>query len=194
MSFSKTDKTSLRQAFLTKRRALTSLQYKTFNQRIFELLIDIIPWQEITALHSYLPIKASKEIDTNPIIEHIKTNYTYVRIIVPKVDPTTDILTHYRLEEHTKLQNNKWGIPEPVSGDPVASTEIDLVLVPLLVFDLNGNRIGYGKGHYDRFLAGCRPDTQKIGLSYFEPVSNIMIEPTDIPLDMVVTPKKIWEF
>jgi 5-formyltetrahydrofolate cyclo-ligase len=72
--------------------------------------------------------------------------------------------------------------------------QIDLVLVPMLAFDKSGNRIGYGKGFYDRFLGKCLPDTQKIGLSYFDPVDKIEVESTDIAMNAVVTPESVWEF
>jgi 5-formyltetrahydrofolate cyclo-ligase len=68
-------------------------------------------------------------------------------------------------------------------------------LVPLLAYDLKGNRVGYGKGYYDRFLAECRPDALKIGFSYFEPEEQINdTEDFDIPLNYCVTPHRCYEF
>jgi len=63
-----------------------------------------------------------------------------------------------------------------------------VVIVPLLICDLNGYRLGYGKGFYDRFLSECRADVLKIGLNYFEPIAQIPGEDTDIPLDFLITP------
>jgi 5-formyltetrahydrofolate cyclo-ligase len=102
----------------------------------------------------------------------------------------TSELEHYYYEEPGQLENNIWGIPEPVKGVPTPAEKIDAVLVPLLAFDRQGHRIGYGRGFYDRFLVECRPDCQKIGLSFFEMEDQIDgINEKDIPLDLVITPK-----
>ncbi len=80
-------------------------------------------------------------------------------------------------------------------GDINRSGEIDLVLVPLLAFDKNGSRVGYGKGHYDKFLSQCRDDVIKIGLSFFDPADQIDdINQFDISLNYCVTPHQVFEF
>lgn len=73
--------------------------------------------------------------------------------------------------------------------------KIDVVFVPLLAFDKTGHRVGYGKGFYDDFLAKCRPQTIKIGLSFFDAEDHIEdIYQGDIPLDYCITPNKIYKF
>jgi len=63
------------------------------------------------------------------------------------------------------------------------------VLVPLLCFDRRGHRVGYGRGYYDRFLARCRHDCKKIGLSFFEPLAEIDdVHEGDVELNYCVTP------
>jgi 5-formyltetrahydrofolate cyclo-ligase len=90
---------------------------------------------------------------------------------------------------------NHWKILEPVSNLQFPVSQIDLVLIPLLCFDKKGYRVGYGKGYYDRFLADCRPDVLKIGLSIFEPIEQIKdVDAYDIRLDFCITPNKIWQF
>jgi 5-formyltetrahydrofolate cyclo-ligase len=70
-----------------------------------------------------------------------------------------------------------------------------VVFVPLLAFDKKGHRVGYGKGFYDRFLSDCKPETIKIGLSFFEAEESISaILPSDIRLDFCVTPTEIIVF
>ena len=72
---------------------------------------------------------------------------------------------------------------------------LDVVFVPLLIFDLQGQRVGYGKGYYDRFLGQCKKEVIKIGLSFFEPVATIEdLNPYDIPLDYGVTPNGTFTF
>ena len=194
MSSLKTGKDTLRQTYLVKRQALSSDQVSTLNQQICQSLIGFIAWDRIKVMHLYLPIINSNEVDTYPIIDRLRTTNTDIQIVVPKVAPGNDFLNHYFLKESTRLIANQWGIPEPVEARPVQVPQIDLVLVPMLAFDKSGNRIGYGKGFYDRFLGECRPDTQMIGLSYFDPVDKIEVESTDIAMNAVVTPDRVWKF
>ena len=70
-----------------------------------------------------------------------------------------------------------------------------VVFIPLLAFDQKGNRVGYGKGFYDKFLEQCKPKTVKIGLSFFSTEEEISdIYKNDISLDYCVTPQTIYKF
>ena len=115
-------------------------------------------------------------------------------VVVPKIiDP--EQLQHILLTDQTPFQKNLLGIPEPVSGIQIEPSKIDVVFVPLLAFDNKGNRIGYGKGYYDRFLARCKPECIKIGLSFYEvEQDSFPMEATDIPLDYCVTPEQLYRF
>ncbi len=115
-------------------------------------------------------------------------------VVVPKI-AAAEQLQHFLLTDQTRFQKNALGISEPVSGIEIEALKIDVVFVPLLAFDNKGNRVGYGKGYYDRFLARCKPDCIKIGLSFFEEEQDsFIIEPTDIPLDYCVTPEQLYDF
>ena len=104
-------------------------------------------------------------------------------------------MTHYLLTDTTKNKKNDYNIPEPVDGIEVPSNKIEVVFIPLLAFDKQGNRVGYGKGFYDQFLAECHPNTIKIGLSFFEPEALISdVNSADVQLNYCVTPNKIIEF
>ena len=61
-------------------------------------------------------------------------------------------MTHFLLTDNTKIKKNQYNIPEPINGLEVPTKKIDVVFVPLLAFDKKGNRVGYGKGFYDKFL------------------------------------------
>ena len=84
---------------------------------------------------------------------------------------------------------------EPVSENQFNDIfKLDIILIPLLGFDINGNRVGYGYGYYDKFLAQC-VNTIKIGISFEDPVNKIIdINENDIKLDFCITPKNIFEF
>ena len=104
-------------------------------------------------------------------------------------------MTHFLLTDNTKIKKNEYNIPEPVDGIEVPSKKIDVVFVPLLAYDKKGNRVGYGKGFYDKFLSECKPDVIKIGLSFFEPEELIAdIFEGDIKLDYCVSPNGFYQF
>jgi 5-formyltetrahydrofolate cyclo-ligase len=93
------------------------------------------------------------------------------------------------------LTFNTHQIPEPsMKLPPILPTDLDVVFIPLLQADTQGNRLGYGKGFYDRYLALCRPNVIKIGLNFFEPIPSIPAEKTDIPLNYLITPNRVYEF
>jgi 5-formyltetrahydrofolate cyclo-ligase len=105
-------------------------------------------------------------------------------------------LKHYLLTDQTAIIVNEYGIPEPVGEDlQIDVKEIDVVFIPLLVVDSKGNRVGYGKGFYDRFLSSCRSNTKKIGISFFPPLDfEIASNEFDVPIDQLVTPNSVVNF
>lgn len=116
-------------------------------------------------------------------------------ICVPKVVDTNGKMEAVMWQKGMPLQPNKWGIPEPLGTDYITPKNIATIIVPLLCFDHNGQRVGYGKGYYDRFLSRCSPTCKTIGVSCFEPIEKIEdAEITDVPLDVVVTPKGVYTF
>ena len=142
--------------------------------------------------HIFLPISEKKEVDTSVIIPVLQGRDKHV--IIPKVTGEGK-LCHFLLSDNTRLVKNRWNIPEPENGIQISENQIDVVFLPLLAFDQEGYRVGYGKGFYDRFLEKCREDVIKIGLSFFPPVDRITDrEEHDIPLDYCVTPDAIYSF
>ncbi|MBD2754710.1 5-formyltetrahydrofolate cyclo-ligase [Spirosoma validum] len=195
------DKVTARQQFLAKRKTLSANDVKRRSELIARRFFDFLKKHGLAdkspTIHTFLPIKRQNEVDTWLIIRHIWSEYTNLRIIVPVTDISTNALRHYNLHPQTALVENRWGISEPVTDSQasVSPADFDIVLVPLLAFDEQGNRVGYGGGFYDRFLADCRPDCRKIGLSLFDPIKQIEdTEQTDVPLDICITPDRVWLF
>lgn len=186
------EKRELRQKYKTLRAALTDDEIADKSMAIANKLLELGIWGK-TYFHLFLTMENQKEVHTD-CIQHILWGRDR-EVIVPKSDFENNTLKHFLLTESTRLALNPYGIQEPVDGIEVDPLRIDVVFVPLLAFDNNGHRVGYGKGFYDRFLSECRPETIKIGLSLFGAEENtIPHNDTDIPLDYCVTPEKIYSF
>lgn len=182
-------KKELRKIYLKKRMELSDAEYHQLNQRVCETFFRSIKLSGIHVLHTFLPIRKNKEVDTWMIIARLQKEFPQVKISIPKINNQTAELEHYYFEDASQLKTNTWEIPEPVMGVPTPIGKIDAVLVPLLAFDKQGHRLGYGRGFYDKFLSGCRRDCLKIGLSFFETVEKIEgIDETDVALDLTITP------
>jgi len=151
-----------------------------------------LPIWNVDNYHIFLSISAKKEINTEYLLHILQGRDK--SIIVPKAHIKTGEMTHILLQDSTVLKPSNYGVPEPVSGIEINLLQIDVVFVPLLAYDINGNRLGYGKGFYDRFLNQCKPETIFIGLSLFEPEDIVPSEKTDIPLHFCVSPNKIHIF
>src|SRR5690606_6473364 len=104
-----------------------------------------------------------------PMIHWILKDHPEIEIVLSRCNLGTNLMEHFSWDGRQELISNRWGIEEPHSGTKVLSQQLDAVIVPLLVFDKEGHRVGFGKGFYDRFLADCRVDCKKIGLSFFDP-------------------------
>lgn len=144
-------------------------------------------------VHLFLSIDANNEVDTRPIIDHIRAEFPAIGIAVPRVKG--DELETLVYDAETRLELSKWNVPEPTDDRFVDPLSIDMVIVPLLAFDRRGYRVGYGKGFYDRFLKTCRNDCLKIGVSFFPHVENIDdAHENDVRLDYCLTPSESYKF
>jgi 5-formyltetrahydrofolate cyclo-ligase len=190
-------KSQIRTEYLQKRKQLSEDLYFDLSQKLSDQFFFYFHSKllKINSLHTFLPIEKNHEPNTNFILKILFQRFKKLQIVVPKTDFKNQLMEHFAIDEGTIFEENKFGIPEPISETKIPENEIDLVLVPLLTFDQNGQRIGYGGGFYDKFLSKTKPDCVKIGLSFFDPIDTIIeYENTDIPLDFCITPSKIWDF
>jgi 5-formyltetrahydrofolate cyclo-ligase len=187
MQFSKQ---ALRSLYLNKRKALADGPHAEGSLAMAQQCL-LLPLWDKSIFHLFMPITRQKEVDTHPLLTLLQGKDK--QVVLPKVEGKR--LSHFLLTDDTLLKENAWGIAEPLQGIPIAPAQVDVVFVPLLAFDEQGHRVGYGQGFYDAFLAQCAPTTLKIGLSFFSPVPKIeAIEKTDIALNYVITPTKIFTF
>lgn len=187
-----TSKLELRNKYKNLRKELTKEAIDALSLEIANRVLTLDIW-EYQFYHIFLSIESLKEINTDYILSILSGKDK--NIVISKSDFKTRTLQNFLLTDATKIQLNKYNIPEPIDGIEINNSKIEVVFVPLLACDQKGNRIGYGKGFYDNFLADCKPDTIKIGLSFFE-VENTTFNTseTDIALDFCVTPKRIFTF
>jgi len=117
------------------------------------------------------------------------------KIAIPKTNLKENTLSHFYFDKNTALEVSSFGILEPINAKECNPKNIDIVIVPLLIFDKKGNRVGYGGGFYDRFIAQLNPKAKLIGVSLFEPIEEINdLHEFDKKLDYCVTPESIYSF
>ncbi len=144
---------------------------------------------------SYWPIEENHEPNTHLFTEFLRFRNPELRIAYPVSDFSTLTMTAIAVDIDTAFEKKDLNIHEPVIGEPLSPVDIDMVIIPLLAFDMNGYRIGYGKGFYDKYLAECRPDCIKTGFCYFDPVERIGdCNEFDVPLDLCITPQTVYVF
>lgn len=188
-------KQELRKLYLQKRTALSEAEYAQLNFALYQNFFANIDLSFVRVLHTFLPIVSKKEVDTWLIIDRTRREFPNVLISIPKVNAQTGVFDSFYFEGLHQLSTNEWGIQEPKQGIPTESEKVDLVLIPLLAYDRKGHRVGYGKGFYDKFLATCKPDCKKIGLSLFEAEEKISsVSEYDIPMDQCITPNGVVTF
>jgi 5-formyltetrahydrofolate cyclo-ligase len=185
-------KSELRKTYKSLRSNLSDDDVDEFSLAIANNLLKLPIW-EYSFYHIFLSIEEQKEVNTDYILNILSGKDK--NIVISKSDFETGNMTNYLLTDSIKIKKNRYNIPEPVDGIEISNDKIDVVFIPLLAFDKFGNRVGYGKGFYDKFLANCKPETLKIGLSFFKAEAKITnVFESDVKLDYCVTPEKTFEF
>lgn len=185
-------KAELREKYKSLRNKLSQEEVNNLSINIANQLLKLDIWN-FSFYHIFLSIESQKEINTEYILNILSGKDKH--IVISKSNFKTNTLSNYLLTDTTTIKINHWGIPEPVDGIEIQNSKIDIVFVPLLAYDFKGNRVGYGKGFYDKFLSTCNPKTIKIGLSFFNAEHNLIeTSRDDIPLNYCITPKKILTY
>lgn len=154
--------------------------------------IQSIPHSKQSVVSVYYPI--GSEIDSSPIVDYLwQKNIT---VCLPVIQEEGRGLKFSAWHQDTKLTKRRFSVVEPL--DVNDDLKPDIVIVPLLAFDQQGNRMGYGQGHYDETLRVLRmeKDVLAVGLAYAEQAVLLALptEPHDQKLDMVVTPQRVFDF
>lgn len=129
-------------------------------------------------------ISAYKEPETLPVIEHLLENGK--RVIVPVSSTETNTIVPTYIESISELEKGAYGILEPTIIRPVNKDDIEVIVIPGIAFDMHRNRLGFGKGYYDKFLEDT--NAKKIALCYdFQIIDDLPVDEHDIPMDLILT-------
>ncbi|MCU0451843.1 MAG: 5-formyltetrahydrofolate cyclo-ligase [Bernardetiaceae bacterium] len=191
-------KADLRRHYLAARRGLAADWVQQASQAIADRFFAEFlagPLPENAWLHLFLPIAGQNEVDTWPIVRRCWAEWPQVSLAVPQVQPDRVTMRQLALLPGCPVAPGPFGVPVPAQPVPAPEASLAWVLLPLLSFDERGYRVGYGKGHYDRFLARLDPQVQRIGLSLF-PAGPPVLDPDryDIRLTACLTPDKVWRW
>lgn len=184
------DKSTLRKKYIERRTKLTAEEIENKSLAIANQALKLPIWEK-TYYHLFLSMRDKKEINTEYLLHILQGKDKNICVPVMKENAK---LEHILLQDNTRIKLAGFGVPEPVDGIAIPTDKMEVVFVPLLAYDKNGNRTGYGKGFYDRFLAETKEGTLFIGLSFFEPEEEIPSEEHDMPLDYCITPTAIYPF
>lgn len=184
-------KKELRKIYLQKRALISVEKSKILSDKIFRNVMAHFSFQKGNNVHIFNSIDAQKEVDTQIFIDYFFEKG--IHVYVPKIFGNE--LKSIQITSETKYVVNSWGISEPADLPSEEEIHFDFAIVPLLYCDHFGNRIGYGKGFYDRLFSTINKDVKKIGVNFFLPHETIDdVSDFDIPLDYLVTPTEVLSF
>lgn len=177
-------KRKLRNEVLADRQQLSEQQWVNKSNQIIQLLLDSDVYKKSKVIHTYVSMNKRREVCTDNLLKHLFDDRK--RVVVPITNFSDKTLSHSEIDAENELVANKWGVREPKSINPVEISEIDLIIVPMAAADKDGNRLGYGRGFYDRFLD--MTDATKIGLTFHDFLfDEIPVEEFDVKLDVIIT-------
>ena len=185
----------LRRYVIEQRDALSREQLRAASRQMCLLLESTPEFHHAVHIAAYWPVKG--EMDVRPVIEQAKRYNKHVYLPVIADD---DTLMFAAYDENTPLRENKYRIQEPdVAADQLMSPrDLDMAIVPLVVFDSYGNRLGMGGGYYDRTFAFLNDEEDAVkpvlvGAAHeFQHTGEIPPHPWDVPTRMVVTEERVW--
>ncbi|HEX7064627.1 MAG TPA: 5-formyltetrahydrofolate cyclo-ligase [Bacillales bacterium] len=182
------EKNDLRQAMKKRLRLLPEGTRRILSASISNKLTRLPEWKQSKVIA--MTMSTDDEIDTKPVIRTAWAENK--QVAVPKSDSDTKKMDFRRIKSLDQVEEGFAGICEPktIETESVSPEKIDLLVVPGLVFDRKGYRIGFGGGFYDRYLA----DYRNVAVSFafeMQLVDRIPIEPFDQPVDIILTERRV---
>lgn len=188
-------KAEVRRLMLRRRARLPKALRHELSRRICRQVLAHRWLHAAEAVHLYCSF--GSEVETEELRGYLLT--CGKRVAVPILVPGETELRHVWLQPGVRFRLNRRGIPEPVTeptawltAEALGLRQHDLILVPVLAFDRQLYRLGYGGGYYDRFLG--RVPARRLGLAFsFQAVETLPHDAHDVPLDAVVTEEGVLE-
>jgi 5-formyltetrahydrofolate cyclo-ligase len=184
-------KSEMRQQALALRRSIPSIDLTRLSADIEARVRSLNEYSVARTIASY--VAKPDEVQTESLIRH--SLIAGKRVLVPKTDQLARRLIFSELRDpHLDLAPGQMGIlePRPDHLRPVDLSEAALVLVPVVAWDVRGYRLGYGRGYFDRALAGLDRGVVTIGLALeLQRFPELPIEKHDVPLRMIITEKRV---
>lgn len=181
-------KKELRQQMTERLKKLSKPEYEQKAYQIAETLSDTVEWQQNDVIG--ITVSRFPEVDTWQLIRRAWEQNK--NVAVPKCHPQTKMMSFHKLERFTQLEESFFGLFEPIEDatEEIPKESIGLLLVPGLIYNAKGYRVGFGGGYYDRFLAEFSGDTISLAFSC-QLVDKLPIEKHDIPVSKVITEEEI---
>lgn len=174
----------LREQMMEKRNHITAAQIEQWSIKVCRKLMELEPIRRAQTIMGFAAIK--NEVNLNRFLNEEK--HQGKTVLLPRIE-SEGVIEAVEFTSWEKTRKGQFGIAEPI-GNVYAPQSIDIVLVPGLVFDGNGYRLGYGKGYYDRFLPKLAKDAFICGVCYeFQVVEDVFPNDNDIPVHWIVTDK-----
>ncbi|MAJ91676.1 MAG: 5-formyltetrahydrofolate cyclo-ligase [Legionellales bacterium] len=173
----------LRKEMKKKRSSLDNAARNEKSRKIIETLCRTKEFEQSNTVFCY--VSYMDEVETNLVINHILRNN--LKLYVPKIINNEEMIA-IRLSNLSDLEPDKIGILTPKTGE-ILLEPIDVVITPGLGFTRKCERLGYGRGYYDRWFSKNSVKT-KIGVAFeIQITDNLPVEKTDVPMDMLITEK-----
>lgn len=174
------NKKELRAKIKDAKKAMSPALIEALSDNLCRQFLETPEYRNARSVYGYLPY--NQEVRTWALLEQALKDGK--KVAVPKV--YEDEMRFIYMDDLSKVATGYAGIPEPIADEPIADDTEALVLMPGLVFDQEGHRIGYGGGFYDRFLE-AEPNHPTVALCYaFQMMDHLDTEEHDIPVDRVL--------